>query len=150
MKRVCLLVCCAVLSGCIHSAPGEVKKDSATPLPAVKQEKPDLSASLVEKSITKGKTTKGEITAVFGPPNAVEPNRRRPTKEMLANVKTELPPIAYTKEFWNYWKISDLPAAEGGKEAQSTKKQVFRVIILFDDNDIAVDYQTSESTVDMQ
>lgn len=155
MKKVCLLACCAVLSGCLHSAPGEEKKDLAAPVapvapaaPAAAQGKPELSAALVEMTIIKGKTTKEEIVAKFGPPNSVVKNTRLPSKEMLAKAKGPLPPIARTVEFWNYWTVP--PENEIEKSAATgATANVFRLMIFMDENGVAVDYVTEEQKLDL-
>ncbi len=109
MKRVCLLACCAILSGCMHSAPGEVKKEPAAP--AAKQEKPELSAALVEKSIVKGKTTRDELVASLGAPNSVLKHPYHVPKVNTPGTKLQIPPEMIAVETWNYWKVvgMDMP-----------------------------------------
>lgn len=154
MKRVCILACCAVLGGCMHSAPVEVKKEPSIPAaelkkpeltgPRVKQEKPELSAVLVEKTIIKGKTTKQEILAKLGAPNSVADNLRRPSKETTAEDAAQLTPIDRAVEFWNYWTVPPMEAL-----GRSGSFQIFRLTIYFDDKGVAVDYQAAESTVNL-
>ncbi|MCM2356893.1 MAG: hypothetical protein NDI77_01980 [Geobacteraceae bacterium] len=154
MKRVCLLACCAVMSGCAHPATVEMKKE---PLPVAgeqkQQEKPgpyvrkvkkqEISAALVEKTIIKGKTTKQEIVEKLGPPNGVSVNFRRPSKEeMSTNAEPSL--NDRTAEFWNYWTA---PPMEALKISGPIK--IFRLTVCFDDNGVALDYQAGESTVDI-
>lgn len=103
MKRVCLLACCAVLGGCMHSAP-EVKKESAAPAPpAVKQEKPELSVALVEKTIIKEKTTREELLALLGPPNSVKKHPYHVPKVTAPGFKMDVPPEMLAVETWYYW-----------------------------------------------
>lgn len=152
MKRVCLLACCAVLSGCVHPTPGEVKKEPAaveqkkpaSPVLAVKPERPELTAALVEKTIVKGETTKKEILAKLGSPNAVANNTRRSSGETSAKDAAQLPPIDRAVESWNYWTVP--PMKELGK---SGYVRIFRLTIYFDDKGVALDYQTAENTAEL-
>ncbi len=144
MKRVSLLACCVVMSGCLHAAPVEVKKEG--PAAAAQQAKPELSAALVEQTIIRGKTTTKEIVATFGPPNSIVKNTHLPSKEMLAKVKGPLPPIARTVEFWNYWTAPPSQDIERSA-ATDTPIGVFKVMIFIDENGVAVDYVSETSKV---
>lgn len=141
MKRISMLALCALLSGCLHTAPGEVKSEA--PVVAGKQEKPELTAALAEKTIIKGKTTTQEILAALGAPMLVEKNERQLSKELLASVKTKLPPIAYTKQFWKYRAATPINPDRVDGAAEQIK--VLNLVIFVDDNDVAVDYLISES-----
>lgn len=143
MKRVCLLACFAVLGGCMHSAP-EVKKESAVPPPpAAKQEKPELSAALVEKSIIKGKTTREEVAAKLGPPNSVVKHPYHAPKINSPNFKLEIPPDMLAVETWNYWKIL--------RDATTSPKvepmRVLFVKIYIDETGVAAGYEINEKDV---
>lgn len=152
MKRVCLLVCCAVVSGCAHPATVEMKKEplpvaeeqkqQEKPGPYVRKVKRELSAELVEKTIIKGKTTKQELVEKLGPPNGVSVNFRRPSKEELSMI-AEPSLNDRTAEFWNYW------TAPPEALKRSGPIKIFRVTVCFDDNGVALDYQAGESTVDI-
>lgn len=140
MKKLSLLLAVLTLFGCAHTAADQAKQAS----PAAKQE---LSAAAVTQTIVKGKTTREEIIAAFGPPNSVAKNTALPSKEMLAKAKGPLPPIARTVEFWNYWTVP--PAQEVEKSAATgTSTDVFRLMIFMDANGVAVDYVTEEQKVD--
>ncbi|HYS43749.1 MAG TPA: hypothetical protein VEM32_07180 [Geobacteraceae bacterium] len=143
MKKWCLLLVALIFSGCAHTNTEQAKQAA----PAVKQEKAELSAALVAETIVKGKTTREEIVAKFGPPNSVDKNTRLPSKEMLAKAKGPLPPIARTVEFWNYWTVP--PTQELEKSAATgAKADVFRLMIFIDEKGVAVDYITEERKVD--
>jgi hypothetical protein len=144
MKKWCFLLVALIFSGCAHTGTEQAKQEG----PVVTQEKPELSAALVAQTIIKGKTTKEEIVAKFGPPNSVVKNTRLPSKEMLAKAKGPLPPIARTVEFWHYWTVP--PKNEMEKSAATgAKTNVFRVMIFMDENGVAVDYTTEEHKVDL-
>lgn len=148
MKKLCLLLVVLISSGCAHTAPEQPKQAApeqakqATPAP-----RPELSAALVAETIVKGKTTKEEIVDKFGLPNSVDKNTRLPSKEMLAKIKGPIPPIARTVEFWNYWTV---PPVKDGTVAGSRdgKADIFRLMILIDENGVAVDYMTAERKAD--
>ncbi len=140
MKKLCLLLAILISCGCAHPAADQAKQAA----PVAKQE---LSAALVAQTIVKGKTTKGEVVATFGPPKSVVKNTALPSKEMLAKAKGPLPPIARTVEFWNYWTVP--PASEIEKAAATgAKADVFRLMIFMDEKGVAVDYVTEERKVD--
>ncbi len=139
MKRVGLLVLGAFLGGCMHAAPGEVKKEAA-PATVQAPKKLELSEAALAELIVKDKTTKQEVLAAFGSPITVEPNQRQLSKEMLATIKIALPPIARTKEFWKY---NALPFNADG----SMKSKVLSAMIFIDDNGVVVDYMTSYTHV---
>ncbi len=139
MKKLCLLLALLISCGCAHTPSGQTKQAA---LPA----KQELSAAAVTQTIVKGKTTREEIVAAFGPPNSVAKNTALPSKEMLAKAKGPLPPIARTVEFWNYWTVP--PAQEVEKSAATgTSTNVFRLMIFMDANGVAVDYVTEERKV---
>lgn len=140
MKKLCLLLAILISCGCAHT-PSEQAKPAA---PVGRQE---LSASLVAETIIKGKTTKKDILAKFGPPNAVEKNTHLPPKEVLAKATAPLPPIARTVEFWKYWTVPPMQEVERSA-ATSSKADVFRLMIFFDENGVAVDYMTEGRKVD--
>jgi len=140
MKRVYLLVLGALLSGCLHSGSAGAKKEVAPAAAAGTEKRAELSASLVEGTIVKGITTKEEILAALGTPIAVEKNAQRLPNELLASIKTALPPVARTKEFWKY--RSDPYRNDG-----SIQDRIFSVMIFLDDNDVAVDYLTAETPI---
>jgi hypothetical protein len=141
MKKWSLLLVALMFSGCAHTPTDKAKQDA----PAVKRE---LSAAVVAESIIKGKTTRDEIVAMFGPPNVVEKNTLLPSKEMLAKLKGPLPPIARTVEFWRYWTV---PPVFKSKEVVTTNStgMVFRLMIFMDENGVALDYLTEERKVDL-
>lgn len=139
MKRVLSLACCAVLAGCLHAAPGEVKSTETNAPAAVTKEKAALSAFWVEKNVVKGKTTKQDLLAALGAPAVVEPNDKQLPKELLATIKTDLPPIARTKEFWKYRTAARIP--------NSLESNVFNVMFFLDDDGVALDYLVSESVL---
>ena len=85
MKRVCLLACCCVvLSGCMHAAPVEVKQ----PTP----QKLELTVTNVEKELVKGKSTREDLVAKFGPPNSVVRNPNYVPKLNVPGMKLTIPP----------------------------------------------------------
>lgn len=135
MKRICLLICCGILGGCFHSPQAQLKKDAPAAARA-DVEKPQLSPSLVERTIVKGKTTKKELIAALGAPSSVEKNSRQLTAEQLAKAKGPLPPVARTREFWRYWSL--MPGSAGNEGSD-----VLNLLVFLDDNDVAVDYLTA-------
>lgn len=137
MKRVGLLVVGALLGGCLHSAPPQVKQELA---PAAAPRKVELTEAALTELIVKGKTTKKEVLAALGSPVAVEQNSRQLSKELLATIKAPLPPIARTKEFWRY---NAPPFNSDG----ALKSRILSVMIFFDNDDVAVDYLTSYTDV---
>ncbi len=102
MKRIYLLACCAILSGCLHSTPAP----DQTPTTAVKQEKPELTVALVEQSVIKGKSSREELLTKLGPPNAVVNHPYHVPKITAPGFKMEIPPEMMAVETWNYWNIS--------------------------------------------
>ncbi len=138
MKRVCLLACCAVLSGCLHAAPEQGKQ--VPPPPAVKQEKPELSATLVEKSIVKGKTTREELAARLGPPNSVEKHPYHVPKITAPGFKMEIPTAMMAVETWNYWRATKMAA-------DNVVERVLVVKIHLDENYVVLDYEISEKDI---
>lgn len=139
MKRVGLLVLGAFLGGCVHAAPGEVKKEAA-PAAAQAPKKVELSEGSLAQLIVKDKTTKEQVLAAYGSPVAVEQNQRRLSKEMLAAIKAPMPPIARAKEFWTY---NAPPFNADG----SMKSKVLSAMIFIDDNGVVVDYLVSYTHV---
>ena len=140
MKRVGLLVVGALLGGCLHSAPPEVKQELVPAPAAAAPRKAELSEAVIAELIVKGKTTKKEVLAALGSPIAVEQNSRQLSKELLATIKAPLPPIARTKEFWRY----NAPPFTGDG---ALKSRILSVMIFFDNDDVAVDYLTSYTDV---
>ena len=137
MKKILSLACCAALAGCLHAAPGEVKPAPVSAPAAVKKEKPVISALWVEQNIVRGKTTKEELLALLGNPSAVDRNDQQLSKELLGAIKTGLPPIARTKEFWKYRSVTRIP--------NKPQSSVCNLMVFMDDNGVAVDYLVSES-----
>jgi hypothetical protein len=111
MKRIYLLACGAVLSGCLHSAPASAPAPVQVPAPVVQQEKPELTVALVEQSVVKGKTSRVELLAKLGNPNSVVNHPYHVPKITAPGFKMEVPPEMMAVETWNYWKIS----ADGSK-----------------------------------
>lgn len=142
MKKFCLLACCAVLGGCMHAPPVEVKKEPAAPV--VKQQpREELSIALVEKSIVKGKTTKKEVLEKLGPPNGASFNYRRHVEDPNTMDMAQLLLNERTAEYWNYWTPPPMDiVAKGGNF------RIFRVTIFFDDDGVVVDYEAGEKTGD--
>lgn len=141
MKKLCLLLSALVLNGCLHAAPSQPVAKPAPP-------KVQLTATLVEQTIIKGKTTKEEITAKLGIPNSVAPNTFLPPAEKLAKVKAdELPPIARTLEFWHYWTT---PSQKEMELAVNTGKQpeVLRLMIFIGKDGVVQDYLTETRSLD--
>ncbi len=141
MKRVGLLVVGALLGGCAHQAPGDVKSEvapAAATAPAAK--KVELSEASLAELIVKDKTTKEQVLAAYGSPVAVEQNKRQLSKEMLATIKVPMPPIARAKEFWTY---NASPFNADG----SMKSKVLSTMIFIDDNGVVVDYLTTYTHV---
>lgn len=134
MKKLCLLLSALVLNGCLHATP---------PQPAQKPalQKAPLSATLVERSIVKGKTTREEIAASLGAPNSVVSNKGLPSPEVLAKATAPLPPIARTVEFWHYWTTPSERELERAAVTGS-KPKVFRLMLFMDKDGVAVDYLT--------
>lgn len=140
MKRAYLIFFAALLSGCVHSGPAGAKKEAAPAAAADTESRIEISAGLVENNIVKGKTTRKEILALLGTPIAVEKNAQQLPKELLAGIKTALPPVARTKEFWKY---RSNPYRSDG----SIENRVYSVMIFMDDNDVAVDYLTAVTPI---
>lgn len=140
MKRIQWLMMSVLLGGCLHAAP-EATTKSAAPATATAtaavEKRPRLSAALVQKSIVKGKSTTKELAGVLGVPNYVEPNRHRPSKEILAKMPTPILPAVAAKEFWKY--RTDPYKAEG-----SLQPRIFSVMLFVDDNGVVLDYLTDE------
>jgi hypothetical protein len=153
MKRIYLLACGAVLSGCIHSAPSEVKKDlpASTPAPApvqapapvVKQEKPELTMALVEQSVIKGKTTKDELLAKLGSPNSVVKHPYHVPKITTPGFNIKVPPEMMAAETWNYWKPTKI-------SADNVVLMVLMVKVYLDEAGVALDYEMAEKDVSKQ
>ncbi|WP_136516183.1 hypothetical protein [Geomonas edaphica] len=139
MKRVGLLVVGALLGGCVHQAPVDMKSEVA-PATAPALKKVELSEASIAELIVKDKTTKEQVLAAYGSPVAVEPNKRQLSKEMLATIKVPMPPIARTKEFWTY---NAPPFNSDG----SMKSKILSAMFFMDDNGVVVDYLTSYTHV---
>jgi len=141
MKKLCLLLAVLIFSGCAH-APTEKAKQEA---PAVRRE---LSAAAVAETIVKGKTTKKEVVAIFGPPNSIARNTRRPSKETLEKATEPLSSSDRTMEFWNYWTVPPLQVVSK-IAATNGMMDVFRLMIYFDEKGVVVDYQAEDSKVNL-
>jgi len=133
MKKFCLLAFVLISSGCMHAAPASVKQGA----PAAR---PELSASLVSEAIVKGKTTKEEIVATFGPPNSVEKHPYHVPKITAPGFKMEIPPAMMAVETWNYWKPSKV-------SAENVVQRVLLVKVHIDETGKALDYEISEKEV---
>jgi len=138
MKRLSLLLLLTALTGCAHTAAEQTKP----PLPVTG--KAELSPASVPQLIIKGKTSKEELLARFGPPNSVTKNSRLPSAELLAKAKGELPPVARTVEFWNYW---TMPTAQEVQRSAATgaTTDVFRLLLFIDQDGVVADYLTETS-----
>ena len=97
MKRICLLVCCVILSGCMHAAPVAVKKPEVQKLP--------LTVSNVEREIVRDKSNRQDLIAKFGPPNSVVKHQYHVPRITDPNFKVKIPPEMMAVETWNYWTI---------------------------------------------
>lgn len=136
MKRIYLLACCALLSGCIHSTPTPETAPASTPTPAVKQEKPELTVPLVEQSIVKGKTSRDELLKKLGPPNSVVNHPYHVPKITAPGFKMEVPPEMMAVETWNYWNISP----------DGTKGLLIKFHI--DETAVVLDYEVKDKLLD--
>lgn len=139
-KKFPLLLSALVLSGCLHAAPETAGKPAEVKAP--------LGATYVEKTIVKGKTTKDEIVAALGVPNAITRNTALPTPEMLAKAKGPLPPIASTVEFWDYWTTPSPKELELATTA-GRRPEIFRLRIFMNKDGVAVEYLTESRLVDL-
>ncbi len=144
MKRIYLLACCIVMSGCMHAAPIEkrVEPNKESPAPAVKQERTPLSQFNVENVVIKGKTTKDEILANFGMPNSINPNQRRRYIETPKNNVANIPIMDYAAEFWLYWTPPPLDQLK-----KTNRGMLFRVTFYFDNKGVVLDYMIEDSKI---
>ena len=147
MKKLCLVLAMLISCGCAHTANDQAKGAVAS-APSAPSARRELTAAAVAETIIKGKTTKEEIVAAFGRPNAVDKNDQLPPKEVLSKVKAPLPPVARTVEFWTYWNVPPEFKENAGARA-NTKGTVFRVMIFMDANGVAVDYLTESRVIDL-
>lgn len=100
-----------------------------TPMPNVQpKQKSNLTVGMVKSKIIKGETNQAEIMAIFGAPNLVTINKS-------------------DNEVWNYSKMSFESGAAaasdvwlGSRALATATTSSFDLIIIFNDDDIVIDY----------
>lgn len=96
-------------------------------------QKSNLSFGVVKSKIKKGETTQAEILQLFGAPNLVTKNRTN-------------------NEVWNYNKMSVVSKGgensfiAGSRASVSSSTQSFDLIIIFDNNDVVLEYSVISSS----
>ena len=93
----------------------------------------NLTFGVVKSKIEKGKTSQSEILQIFGSPNLTTKNKSN-------------------NEVWSYNKMSVSSKGgnsiflDGSRASISSNSQSFDLIIIFDENDIAIDYSVISSS----
>jgi hypothetical protein len=108
---------------------------TCAPMPEVQpKQKSNLTVGMVKTKIVKGETNQAEVMALFGAPNLVTINKN-------------------DNEVWNYSKMSFESGAAaasdiwlGSRALATSTTSSFDLILIFDDNDVVLDYSIISSS----